>query len=199
MTENIYKEYQNKYYNPNDNDKKPGDNDNWKSIQKGFHDISEKQLETSAGLTLGKGTEDETNVTARELKAMKRAEGQPIVVGGFDIAWPFQTINPYAAVSFEYTFNDLTKIIQWMKDSGAIQFYLIAPAVRTAVNANTAKLDYVPVFTLGESHSYYLNRSQIDTLTGFAINVINRTGETVSEGYSTGSSVYVAGVYSLEE
>lgn len=71
MTESIYKEYQNKYYNPNDNDKKPGDNDNWKSIQKGFHDISEKQLETSEGLTLGKGTEDETSVTAAELEEIK--------------------------------------------------------------------------------------------------------------------------------
>lgn len=71
MTESIYKEYENKYYNPNDNDKRPGDNDNWKSIQKGFHDISEKQLETSAGLTLGKGTEDETSVTATELEEIK--------------------------------------------------------------------------------------------------------------------------------
>lgn len=72
MTESIYKEYENKYYNPNDNDKKPGDNDNWKSIQKGFHDISTTQLETSAGLTLGKGTEDETSVTAAELAQMKQ-------------------------------------------------------------------------------------------------------------------------------
>lgn len=70
MTESIYKEYENKYYNPNDNDKKPGDNDNWKSIQKGFHDIGSTQLETSKGLTLGKGTEDETSVTASELGAM---------------------------------------------------------------------------------------------------------------------------------
>lgn len=77
MTESIYKEYQNKYYNPNDNDKRPGDNDNWKSIQKGFHDISEKQLETSAGLTLGKGTEDETSVTAAELTAMKGSGNMP--------------------------------------------------------------------------------------------------------------------------
>ena len=73
MTESIYKEYENKYYNPDDNDKKPGDNDNWKSIQKGFHDIGATQLETSAGLTLGKGTEDETSVTAAELKAMSES------------------------------------------------------------------------------------------------------------------------------
>lgn len=71
MTESIYKEYENKYYNPNDNDKRPGDNDNWKSIQKGFHDIGSTQLETSEGLTLGKGTEDETSVTAAELKEIK--------------------------------------------------------------------------------------------------------------------------------
>lgn len=77
MTESIYKEYQNKYYNPNDNDKKPGDNDNWKSIQKGFHDISTTQLETSAGLTLGKGTEDETSVTAEELAQMKNVGDIP--------------------------------------------------------------------------------------------------------------------------
>lgn len=74
MTESIYKEYENKYYNPNDNDKKPGDNDNWKSIQKGFHDIGSTQLETTEGLTLGKGTEDEVSVTAAELAAMKSGE-----------------------------------------------------------------------------------------------------------------------------
>lgn len=71
MTESIYKEYQNKYYNPNDNDKKPGDNDNWKSIQEGFHRIGSTQLETTEGLTLGKGTEEETSVTAAELEEIK--------------------------------------------------------------------------------------------------------------------------------
>lgn len=71
MTDSIYKEYRNKYYNPNDNDKKPGDNDNWKSIQEGFHRIGSTQLETSAGLTLGKGTDDEVSVTAAELEQMK--------------------------------------------------------------------------------------------------------------------------------
>lgn len=88
MTESIYKEYQNKYYNPNDNDKKPGDNDNWKSIQKGFHDISTTQLETSAGLTLGKGTEDEVSITPKTLskvlktpKYMHVAEQNRIAAG----------------------------------------------------------------------------------------------------------------------
>lgn len=157
------------------------------------------QIETTEGLTLGKGTEDETSVTAAELAAMKQSKESIIGVGGFNISSPFQTINPYAAVVFEYSFYDLTRLKQWMKDSGAIQFYLIAPGVRQAVNANTAKLDYVPMFTKDTFHDYYLNRNQIDTLTGFAINVINRTGETVVEGYSTGSGIYVAGVYSLEE
>ena len=82
MTESIYKEYQNKYYNPNDNDKRPGDNDNWKSIQKGFHDIGATQLETSAGLTLGKGTEDETSVTASELAAMFKINPDWVIVTG---------------------------------------------------------------------------------------------------------------------
>lgn len=71
MTESIYKEFENKYYNPDDNDKRPGDNDNWKSIQEGFSKISTTQLETTEGLTLGKGTEDETSVTAAELAQLK--------------------------------------------------------------------------------------------------------------------------------
>lgn len=75
MTESIYKEFENKYYNPDDNDKRPGDNDNWKSIQEGFSKISTTQLETSKGLTLGKGTEDETSVTAAEMKEMKSGWG----------------------------------------------------------------------------------------------------------------------------
>lgn len=73
MTESIYKEFENKYYNPDDNDKRPGDNDNWKSIQKGFHDIGTTQLETSAGLTIGKGTEDEVSLSAQELLNIKNS------------------------------------------------------------------------------------------------------------------------------
>ncbi len=71
MTENLYTQYANKYYNPNDDGKKPGDNENWESIQKGFSRIGSTQLETSEGLTLGKGTEDETSVTAAELEEIK--------------------------------------------------------------------------------------------------------------------------------
>lgn len=78
MTESIYKEFENKYYNPDDNDKRPGDNDNWKSIQEGFSKISTTQLETSKGLTLGKGTEDETSVTAAELGEMKQGGPKPL-------------------------------------------------------------------------------------------------------------------------
>lgn len=105
MTESIYKEYQNKYYNPNDNDKRPGDNDNWKSIQEGFHRIGSTQLETTAGLTLGKGTEDETSVTAAELEAMK-AGGialEQLIAGG---SLPAMTINAGG-----YTFVDITSHI----------------------------------------------------------------------------------------
>ena len=71
MTENLYTQYANKYYNPNDDGKKPGDNENWESIQKGFYKIGTSQLETTGGLTLGKGTADETSVTAAELEELK--------------------------------------------------------------------------------------------------------------------------------
>ena len=73
MTDSIYKEYKNKYYNPDDNDKKPGENDNWKSIQEGFHRIGTTQLETSEGLTLGKGGENEESLSPVELKHIKTA------------------------------------------------------------------------------------------------------------------------------
>lgn len=39
------------------------------------------QLETSAGLTLGKGTEDETSVTATELEAMKEGRDNTEIIG----------------------------------------------------------------------------------------------------------------------
>lgn len=67
-----YDEFENKYYNPDDNDKKPGQNENWKMIQKGFSKISSTQLETSEGLTLGKGTDDEESLTASELEEIKK-------------------------------------------------------------------------------------------------------------------------------
>lgn len=66
-----YDEFENKYYNPDDNDKKPGQNENWKMIQKGFSKISSTQLETTEGLTLGKDTEDEESLTAEEMTAIK--------------------------------------------------------------------------------------------------------------------------------
>lgn len=66
-----YDEFENKYYNPDDDAKKPGQNENWKMIQKGFSKISSTQLETSEGLTLGKGTDDEESLTASELEEIK--------------------------------------------------------------------------------------------------------------------------------
>ena len=121
MTESIYKEYENKYYNPNDNDKRPGDNDNWKSIQKGFHDIGEKQLETSAGLTLGKGTKDETSVTAAELAAMKSGGGlNGIVIPGSGIQMT-GTVAANGDFEYEAQSNYLTavgNVLQNLKDAG---------------------------------------------------------------------------------
>ena len=73
MTNSIYNEYLNKYYNPNDDNKKPGDNDNWKSIQKGFHLIGSTQLETTEGLTIDKGSENEESLSGTELKHIKTA------------------------------------------------------------------------------------------------------------------------------
>lgn len=75
MTESMYKEFENKYYNPDDKGKKPGDNENWQSIQEGFYKIGTTDLETSGSLTLGKGTEDEETLTAAELKEMKEGGG----------------------------------------------------------------------------------------------------------------------------
>lgn len=66
-----YDEFENKYYNPDDSGKKPGENDNWRSIQEGFYKIGSTDLETSGALTLGKGTENEETLTAADLKEMK--------------------------------------------------------------------------------------------------------------------------------
>ena len=80
-----YDEFENKYYNPDDNDKKPGDNENWKMIQKGFKQISSTQLETSEGLTLGKGTVNEESLTASELEEIKNPS-QLETSGGLTLA-----------------------------------------------------------------------------------------------------------------
>lgn len=82
-----YDEFENKYYNPDDNAKKPGDNENWKMIQKGFSKISSTQLETSEGLTLGKGTDDEESLTAEEMTAVKNGNftGQITTTAGLTL------------------------------------------------------------------------------------------------------------------
>ena len=81
MTESIYNQYSNKYYNPIDNDKKPGDNDNWKSLQKGFYQIGHTQVETTEGLTLGTGTAGETSLSAAQLAAVKAGEFTTLTLG----------------------------------------------------------------------------------------------------------------------
>lgn len=81
MTESIYNQYSNKYYNPNDNDKKPGDNDNWKSLQKGFYQISHSQVETTEGLTLGKGKNTETSISDAQLANVKAGKFESLTLG----------------------------------------------------------------------------------------------------------------------
>lgn len=81
MTESIYKEYENKYYNPDDNDKKPGDNDNWKSLQKGFYEIGHTQVETTEGLTLGKGEDTETSISDTQLANVKAGKFNTLTLG----------------------------------------------------------------------------------------------------------------------
>lgn len=139
MTESIYKEYQNKYYNPNDNDKRPGDNDNWESIQKGFHRIGSTQLETSAGLTLGKGTEDETSVTAAELKEIKNPT-QLETSGGL-------TLGKSTADEVSVTAAELATL----KSGGIADFFLIKQIDGTTVEdiAAGATIDRV-LFTNAE-------------------------------------------------
>ena len=81
MTESIYSQYSNKYYNPTDNDKKPGDNDNWKSLQKGFYQIGHTQVETTEGLTLGKGKNTETSISDAQLANVKAGKFESLTLG----------------------------------------------------------------------------------------------------------------------
>ena len=81
MTESIYTEYENKYYNPTDNDKKPGDNDNWKSLQKGFYLIGHTQVETTEGLTRGKGEDTETSISDAQLANVKAGKFTSLTLG----------------------------------------------------------------------------------------------------------------------
>ena len=111
-----YDEFENKYYNPDDNDKKPGQNENWKMIQKGFSKIGSTQLETTEGLTLGKGTDDEESLTASELKEIKNPS-QLETTGGLTLgkgtaaeesltAGELQTIKRNSLNSFVYAANN---------------------------------------------------------------------------------------------
>lgn len=134
MTESIYKEYENKYYNPTDNDKRPGDNDNWKSIQEGFHRIGSTQLETSEGLTLGKGTEDETSVTAAELARMKQGgeEYLPYFVGTLGLSG---TLRANTVETFDASNPDTFKgIVNMLRAKG--YSYVTLKAAITINNAN---------------------------------------------------------------
>lgn len=139
MTENLYTQYANKYYNPNDDGKKPGDNENWESIQKGFHRIGSTQLETSAGLTLGKGTEDETSVTAAELKEIKNPT-QLETSGGL-------TLGKSTADEVSVTAAELATL----KSGGIADFFLIKQIGSTVVEdiAAGATIDRV-LFTNAE-------------------------------------------------
>lgn len=63
-----YDEYKNDYYNPDDNDKKPGENENWKMIQKGFHDVNDTNddQDTDIGGLKTRMTAAENKITGLE-------------------------------------------------------------------------------------------------------------------------------------
>lgn len=187
MTESIYKEFENKYYNPNDNDKKPGDNDNWKSIQEGFHRIGSTQLETSAGLTLGKGTEDEVSLTPAELEAMKAGGiGEEQLIAGGSL--PTMTI-----AAGGYTFVDITSLInsayynKFLAEmgndrSGLLKLYLtgMVPALVSCIfDVSTANN------TL--SQNFYSNG-----FTGLYIRVINPSSDPITVSGSPGGFAVTA-------
>ena len=193
MTESIYKEYENKYYNPNDNDKRPGDNDNWKSIQKGFHDIGTTQLETSAGLTLGKGTEDETSVTAAELAAMKQggiAEEQVIAAS---VSFSATTIPAHGYTFIDITANIITekynKFIAEMGDyrTGLLKLYLTG-------TVNTLAACIFDVSTVNNALSQHFYSTGFS---GLYVRIVNPTNDTITSTGSSGgfvvSAVYLKG------
>lgn len=73
-----YQEYHNDYYNPDDNEKHPGVNENWKMIQKGFHESSETDEDQNTDISGLKTrmTAAETAISSIEYrKKMTRLKG----------------------------------------------------------------------------------------------------------------------------
>lgn len=197
MTESIYKEYQNKYYNPNDNDKKPGDNDNWKSIQEGFHRIGSTQLETSAGLTLGKGTADETSVTAAQLAVMKQCGvTRKVFIPGLTLTGLESRVYLYTSVNSSDTINKIKTVL---RDLYALGYTDIRFEVGFVYGPSNKMMNVVidrPMFitsgsSLAMSYIFSLGEDFISTLDEFGFYVTNKNNDSAS---ISGIVLYITGM-----
>lgn len=83
-----YDDYRNGYYNPDDDDKEPGLNENWKAVQEGFYKVKQKDdaqderlddLEEAAGLW-----EAGTGTGAVKMKYATAASGVNAIAEGAD-------------------------------------------------------------------------------------------------------------------
>lgn len=181
-----YDEFENQYYNPDDNAKKPGDNENWKMIQKGFSKISSTQLETSEGLTLGKGTDYEESLTAAELKGIKSA-----IVPKFNIIrssnFPEGTFTSKTLVTIPLyvSESDLLSIKHFisanLKQESYSTCFLTMSDYKSGGNPlYTWNIDVIPLFKMGNITSNVILPNQVITLTDLALGFYNKTDSDIT-------------------
>lgn len=82
---NYYDEYRNSYYNPDDVEEQPGDNQNWKLIQKGFKNLQKEinirkykynvESLNSAGITIPANSYQTIGVTVTHANLARMADG----------------------------------------------------------------------------------------------------------------------------
>ena len=122
----MYKTYINPYYNPTDANPKPGDNQNWEDIQRGFYRVHEaiEESGTENGITMikvnvisegGAVTTQIANVDAvKDIIGDFRYHPQYVVVeyigfaGEYDVYWPVNVMSSGNVVRASFATIDHT-------------------------------------------------------------------------------------------
>ena len=193
MTDSIYKEFENSFYNPDDNDKKPGDNDNWKSIQKGF-----KLVETAANEIVENITEEITRVADSVYDLNVKVDAAPPIFqqiggGSFNSGTFAAHSTDYQEIASITNIDVLKSYLRTHMNEQIAAILFLVPGEAYNVNYD---LDIAPVFTYSSGGGTYHNQlimfSNIDNITGVAWRIINRTGSayTISNVFG-GASVMV--------
>ena len=155
------------------------------------------QLETSEGLTIGKGTEDEESLTANELKGIKSNIPKYNIISSN--AFPTGTFpsKTLTVIPLYISENQLSAIKRFISDNLTDKSYstcfLSIPDYKVDGNPLYVwNIEIVPLFKMGNLTHNAITLNQVVTLTDLAFGLYNKTDNDIVISSSWGGNAIIA-------